>query len=175
MKRLLRIGIVTLAAAVVLFAAFHFVRAQGKGSQPLVVPSTTRSDPAVPHVLFWTYLTGAYSSYTELSPAETWIPIDSQTKFTCLLPCTLEVEQTDYVGDNYTPGNWWGLGFSVDSGSPYWLQEPDLPTDGAYWEAIWVWSLSLGAGSHTVQSFAESYKGAGYSLAYHMTYRVYAP
>ncbi len=179
MKRLLRIGIPSLAAAVVLFAAFHYIRAQGqmspnavKAPKALVVPATT--GPNVPHVLLATYMNQVLNSGISESAGINQT-VDGLVTFKCLLPCTLEIEQSVQAGEVYYTGNYWYIGVFMDgSPLPYGPFQGYLPSDGTWVVGNVNQSISLTPGTHTVQSFVVSYAGLIVE-DYHMNYRVYTP
>jgi hypothetical protein len=103
------------------------------------------------------------------------LPVDNLTTFKCLLPCTLEIEQTVQVGAVSYAANWWAPVVNVD-GSPlaYSPFVGQVPTDDSYVLATVNQSISLKPGTHTVQSFVYSYYGL-YLEDYHINYRVYTP
>ena len=184
MKRLLRSGIVSLAAAIVLFVAFHYMRAQGEKSPNLSgltpVPQSETADPKVAHdTLVATYITQGYSGATNTgySPLTLLTAVDCVTTIKCPWPgCTLEVEASIQVGGVTYTSNEWGTLPQIDGAfAPWpgpWLGE--TLTDGGWSLATLNWSGPLTPGTHTVQSFAGSYYGMGI-YSYHINYRVYVP
>jgi hypothetical protein len=185
MKRLLRIGIVTLAAAVVLFAAFHFVRAQGEGqgsrsrkpTPQFVEPLTyVTGSPGVPHFLTANYFSQGFPETWESAGVPH--PVDSLTTFKCPLPCTLEIDQKVNVGWNDgEPADWIWLGAVVDGSlttAPYYTAVDELPEDESWVMGVMDQTVCLKAGTHTVQSWLEADQGAEL-WDYHINYRVYVP
>lgn len=180
MKRLLRIGMVFLGAAVLLFAASRIIRAQGKwpgssGPKASVAPQTT-TDPR-PMILFSTYVTQAYYAFE--GPYETGdetVPVDSPTTIKCPDPrgCTLEIEPSIDVGGVDSEGNWWGPFISVDGGPflPYAPPVGETPTDDSYILNTSKQSTTVTCGPHTVQTYVYSFYGL-YIWSYYNTYRVY--
>lgn len=183
MKRLLRIGIVSLAAAGVLFAAFHFTRAQGQASwhaknfspAPKVSQSDQSSKP-VRHDLLKTFFTqGYYDGGGPSLPAHTDTALDSPNTFYCWLPCTLEVDAKVEVWNGKAAYNWLWLDVIVDGedlgkGVPV----AEAPEDGGVVVGPFDWTVSLKPGTHTVQSFVGP--DAEVSLVgWHNNYRIYAP
>jgi hypothetical protein len=183
MKRLLRIGIVSLAAAGVLFAAFHFTRAQGQAPwktkkfspAPKVSQSDLSSKP-VQHNLVKTFFTQAYYDGGGPSiPAETDFGLDSPNTFYCWLPCTLEVDAKVEVWNGKAADNWLWVGVLVDGedlgeGVPV----AEVPEDGSIVVGPFDWNVSLQPGTHTVQSFVGA--DAEVSLVgWHNNYRIYFP
>ena len=178
MKRLLRIGIVSLAAAVVLFAALPYMRAQGASSstspkKPEVLAEFKGSDRSVPHLLVATYMTDAApSSFTEESAG--FFTIDDTVTFKCLLPCTLEVDQTAQLGDVDYTSNEVAVGPILDgsyTGGPY---AGETATDNSSATFHYTESFPLTPGTHTVQAWGDSTYGVGLGF-YHNNYRVYVP
>ena len=177
MKRLLRIGIVSLAAAVMLPAAFHFMRAQGEvpsdseANHALVDPSGT----FVAHTLLGTYFTQGCPETIYPGPAHNWHGFDNPTTFRCWRPCTLEVEETVNVGNMTVASNYWALGGRVDgSGLPNWSWTGTVPSDESWVQGAFNQSIPLTPGSHTVQSFIMSTDGVQLGV-YHVNYRIYEP
>jgi hypothetical protein len=179
MKRLLKIGIPSLAAAVVLFAAFHYIRAQGEGPgtvaktpEALVTPAVIGL-PAVAHVLYWTYMTNA-TPLSGTSESAGLFAIDSPLEFTCHLPCTLEIEQSAQLGYVDYTSNEVDLGALLDGSLTLFPIVGETATDYSYTSFNYTQSFSLKPGTHTVQSYGESSDGV-YLGFYHMNYRVYVP
>jgi len=91
MKRLVRMGFVSLAAAVVLFAAFHHMRAQGERSPSAVNAPQASSQSApefvtktsVARTLLATYINQRYAGVSEASYGN--VAIDGLTTIKC--PC----------------------------------------------------------------------------------------
>ncbi|MGO8733099.1 MAG: hypothetical protein ACLQVM_09925 [Terriglobia bacterium] len=189
MKRLLRIGIVSLGAAVVLFAAFHYMRAQGETSSSVVeAPEALSADKradsptqAVPHTLLTTYFTQAGTMTTPLTMAEgaeDYLAVDNPTTFKCQFPkgCTLEIEQSMQVGEGpNVNANYWAPLVYVDgtmlSYTPWVGEVPPLTN---YVLATSNQSTAVTPGKHTVQSYVWSDSGLTVRF-YHITYRVYVP
>jgi hypothetical protein len=184
MKRLVTIGIASLAAGVVLFAAFHYIRAQGSPKSGLTPPSAAQesdlSVPSVnvPHILVATYFTQALNTHvyeTWKGEESTGWAVDKPTTIKCPWPgCTLEIEQTAQVGDEDYTTNGWGLGVLIDGTTWLYTSVGDVPSDGNFAVGTSDQSTPLTPGKHTVQSFIWSYDGL-YLGAYHMNYRVYVP
>jgi len=187
MKRLVMIGIASLAAAVVLFAAFHYIRAQGQGTWPShealkasSVPKTNdlSSSKPVYHNLLKTFFTQDYVfPYIKYETGYEHLALDDVTTFQCpsLLGCTLEIEVSVDVGDVSHADNWWGPFVQVDG--VYTGYNPpvgETPTDESYVLVTSSQSTPVTFGKHTVQSFVFSYYGL-YVCSYHINYRVYAP
>jgi hypothetical protein len=186
MKRLLRIGIVSLAAVVVLFTAFHFIRAQGKapafqaGSKTLppapkfVMPLTAPKDP-VGHFLISNIFTqdfpeveiyGGEAGYVQLEPQPVY--------FRCTLPCTLEINQNVNVGLGEDPDNWLYLSYVLDDQWSGWTAVDSVLEDGAWVEGTWDQTVSLRPGRHWIVSFVDTDDPAGLYY-YHNNYRIYYP
>jgi len=183
MKRLVSAVILSLVAAVVLFAAFHYMRAQGETSNDMFsapqASSTSKTDDSsskpVPHTLLTTYFTQGDRGGAAETAYEA-LPVDNPTTFKCRWPgCTLEIEQSMQVNGS-SADNEWALLIYVD-GSPSFSYSPwvgEVPSDGSYVLATSNQSIPVTPGKHTVQS----YVGSKYGLAlwnYHINYRVYAP
>ena len=185
MKRLLRIGIVSLSAAVVLFAAYHYLRAQGQATppatpHPLVDPISV-SPPAPPQVLKETIFSQGYPQTSGAETGGTIYAIDSPNTFRCWRPCTLEVDQKVNEGNFGTPSatdNWLWLAFVVDGPAPTVGTEApfyavdELPTDGSWVMGVLDTTVSLKPGTHTVQSFVYL-NHDGTLWDYHINYRIY--
>ena len=182
MKRLVRIGFVSLAAAVVLFAAFHRMRAQGERSPNAVnaPQASSQSTPefvtktSVARTLLATYINQGYSGTTE--PSYEGVAIDGLTTIKCPWPgCTLEIEQNVQIGNVNYADNTWYLYVDVD-GSQFLAGEAigQTPLDSDYATGTLIQSGTLTPGTHTVQSFVLSVKGL-YLSNYHIDYRVYRP
>jgi len=185
MKRLVRIGIVSLGAAVVLLAAFHYMRAQGELSsnavsapQPhsaIFVTNGPSSKP-VSHDLQTTYFTQGLNVGIPETAYDS-VAVDNPTTFKCCYPkgCTLEIEQSMQVGGVSYVSNLWAPIVKLDGGylaySP-WVGE--TPTDGFYVLATSNQSIQVTPGTHTVQSFVISIYGLNL-YNFHINYRVYVP
>jgi hypothetical protein len=174
MKRLLRIGIASLAAAVVLFAASHYVRAQG--TWPSNGASQTNDPSRHYTTLLKTYSTQAYVyPYIKYETGGEHLALDGVTTFECpvLDGCTLEIEVSVDVGDVDSPDNWWGPFVQVDGS---WLSYSppvgETPTDKSYVLVTSNLSTPVTFGKHKVQSFVYSYDGL-YVCSYHINYRVF--
>jgi len=186
MRRLLRIGIVSLGAAVVLFAAFHYMRAQGKGTWPshgaLKASSASKtndlSSRPVYHNLLKTYFTQDYVfPYIKYETGDEDLALDDVTTFQCpsLVGCTLEIEVSVDVGDVDYADNWWGPFVQVDGAyTDYSPPVGETPTDLSFVLVTSNQSTPVTFGKHRVQSFVYSYYGL-YVCSYHINYRVYAP
>lgn len=184
MKRLLRIGIVSLAAAVVLFAASQHIRAQGKWPSneapkaSSASPTNDTSSKPVGHTLLTTYFTQAYVfPHITYETGDEYLAVDDPTTIKCpfFRGCTLEIEQSVDVGGVTSSGNWWGPFVQVDgSYTDYSPPVGETPTDGSYVLVTSNQSTPLTPGKHTVQSFVYSYFGL-YICSYHINYRVYIP
>jgi hypothetical protein len=185
MKRLVSIVIVSLVAAVVLFAAFHHMRAQGetstsvfKSAQAAVASKTDdHSSKPVSHTLLTTYFTQLTTgTSTPITPASEDNPIDNPTTFKCPWPgCTLEIEQSVQMCAGSASGNGWAPLAQVDgnwlSYSPY---VGEVPADGKCVLTTSNQTTAVTPGKHTVQSFVWADDAA--SLAnWHINYRVYIP
>jgi len=176
MKRLLSIGIVSLAAAMVLFVAFHHTRAQGESSAawgPTHLSATQKSDPLpknLNHELFRTYFVHVPGTTEPAGPSA----LDSGTTFKCWLPCTLEVEQNVQVGNNTKTGNTWGLGVMLDGSLVATPFVGEAPTDTSYVIGTYVYTTSLDPGTHTVQSWIDTDDGLVLGFN-NLTYRIYVP
>lgn len=178
MRRLLRIGILFMVAAVVLFAAFHFTRAQGKKASPVMeapqwqVPSTLPADPHTPsYNLVSNLFTQNYAIEQSLEPGG--YPLEpGPTHFYCWAPCTLEININADLGGNDAVGNWLGLGYEVDGQFSGWTAVTEVPSDDSWVQATWDWTVNLKPGEHSVQSGVDTYFGAGL-WSYHNNYRIY--
>ena len=184
MKRLVRIGIVSMAAAVVLFAAFHYMRAQGEGPSSVVKAPHALSAPLtvgppskpVSHDLQTTYFTQGLCVDIPETAGE-FVAVDNPTTFKCWFPkgCTLEIEQSMQVGGVTHVSNAWGPVVQLDG---VYLQYSPLvgetPTDGYYVLGTSNQSILVTRGTHTVQSFVSSWYGL-HVYNYHINYRVYVP
>jgi hypothetical protein len=101
--------------------------------------------------------------------------VDTPVTFKCLLPCTLEIEQSIQVNDGDSTVNWWSGVVQVDgSYLPYSPYIGETPSDGSYVVGTVNQSTWLAPGTHTVQSFVYSLDGLTVE-DYHMNYRVYVP
>jgi hypothetical protein len=98
----------------------------------------------------------------------------SPTTIGCWVPCTLEVELNGGVGGVSYTGNTWTLGISVDGGFPDGPFIGTVPSDLSNVTGSVAWSFSLKPGTHTVQSYVWTEKGA-YLQYFHGDYRVYFP
>jgi hypothetical protein len=186
MKRLLRIGIVSLAAAVVLFATSQHMRAQGRwpsnGAPKASSASHTidTSSKPVGHTLLTTYFTQA--NYEITAPYEPGLAfdnaLDSPTTIKCPFHegCTLEIEQSVDAGGVTSSDNWWGPFVELDGAIiyAYFVPVGETPTDESFVLVTSNQSTPLTCGKHTVQSFVYSFDGL-YIWAYHINYRVYVP
>lgn len=185
MKRLVTIVIVSLVAAVVLFAAFHYMRAQGgsstsvlKGAQAAVASKTDdHSSRPVSHSLLATYFTQlSTSSSTPITAGSENNPIDDVTTFKCpWRGCTLEIEQSVQMCNGSVSSNRWATLVQVDGTwagySPY---VGEVPADGDCVLATTNQTTPVTPGKHTVQSFV--YADDAAELAnWHINYRVYIP
>jgi len=176
-KRLLRIAIVSLAAVMVLFAAFHFMRAQGNPSgsvtldKPLMAESSVTSDP-VGHYLERTYMVQGVPETTEAAGA-LWID-PSATSFRCWRPCTLEASITAGLGNVDYASNTFDYGYSVDGGLVLARPIGTVPSDYSPVMGTWSESFSLSPGAHTVQSRGFTIYGAEL-YDYHIDYKIYEP
>jgi hypothetical protein len=189
MKRLLRIVIVSLAAAVVLFVAAHLNRAQGKGgknggSVPAVLPATsTSSTPGLPHVLVASYMTQGLPEAPTSLTGSTWYPEESNPlSFKCLTPCTLEIQNSVNLGDStdYSGAYDWYLETLVDGSPAPIAQLPDgtdiatVGPDGASVQGTLDQFVCLPRGTHTVQTEVKSDQDANL-FWWENNYRVYIP
>jgi hypothetical protein len=183
MKRFVKIAIVSLATAVVLFAPFRSIQAQGNKAsnhapahtaQPATQTSETITN-ATPHFLLATFLTQGVPETAE--GAEVFFTIDSPTTFYCpnRTGCTLVITQNVEVNGGDASGNLWAIGCNVDSVSVcdgYWQGETLV--DGNYSTGTELSTLSVTRGSHTVNSWVYSFDGL--TLAYYnISYQLYIP
>jgi hypothetical protein len=185
MKRLLRRGIVSLAAAIVIFAAFHYMRAQGESSTSVfkaaqaAVASITNdlSSRPVSHTLLTTYFNQlSTSSATPITAASFDNPIDNPTTFRCPWPgCTLEIEQSVQMCYGSDTGNRWALLAKMDG---IWLDYSpyvgEVPSDTDCVLATSNQTTAVTPGRHTVQSFVYADDAADLG-SWHINYRVYVP
>jgi hypothetical protein len=183
MKRLVKVGILSLAAAIVLFAGYSRLRAEGGKSTTIhggtsVHPSVKVNSDVVTlstiHNLLGTVITQGNSG--AVNPAGTYTTIDSPVTVNCPYEggCTLEVEQNVQV-DSTENENLYGTIFTVDgyyNGDAPYLGETNI--DGALVTGTSVGSVALTHGTHTLQSSVLSYYGLTVDV-YHISYRVYAP
>jgi hypothetical protein len=184
MKSLVRIGIVSLAAAVVLFAAFHHMRAQGERSPNAVngPQASSESTPefvtktSVAHTLLTTYITQNLGFPPTAETGGSYLAIDGLTTFKCPWPgCTLEIEQSVEVGGVSYADNPWSLSVVVDGSVLGYSPEIGLvPSDGSYVTGNVNQSAPLTPGKHTVQSLVLSNDGLNLGSS-HINYRVYVP
>jgi len=182
MKRFLRIGIVFTAAAVVLFAAFHFTRAQGKASgqgtqpPPLKLPSPLPPDPHVPsHYLVKSLFTEDYGidQYFK-STLEGYGFESGPVYFNCWAPCTLEININADMGKGDVADNWMWLGYELDNEFSGWTAVADILENGSWVQGTWDWTVCLKPGQHWVWAGFTTSDGA-YLWSYHNNYRIYMP
>jgi hypothetical protein len=183
MKRLLRIGIVSLAAGVVLFAAFHYIRAQGKGYSGLtpppapVLPKVLPPDPRrALHVLLASYITQDYP-WIELDAGDYyWSFLESApTFFTCLTPCTLEINQNVSVLGGSASSNELWFAYILDGNFSWWWPVTPVPSDGSAVEGTVGLNVSLTPGKHCIWSLVSTWPNNSWVAYYHNDYRVYVP
>jgi hypothetical protein len=180
-------GIVSLAAAVVLFAAFCHLRAQEEKrpstatslASAQVEPQTSELAVAgVPHRLLATYVNHGNLD-GELQSGTVFLPLDSLTSIKCPNPtgCTLEVEQNVEVGGVTYADNGWVAFPLLDGGVPgasYIFSAGNTLTDGNNSVGTCDSTFSMTYGTHTVRTLVASTYGVRV-YAYNINYRVYAP
>jgi hypothetical protein len=178
-------GLVCLAAAVLLFVAFHRMRAQGDRPSHVIPAAQALSlhQNHGNHGRFGPHenLLATYFAEGDLYPAgvETagqFLPLDDPTTFVCPARegCTLEIDQSVQVGGQETAGNTWGPVVYVD-GLPtsYSPMVGEVPTDLSYALVTSNQTTAVTQGTHTVQSLAWSTYGMGLGT-YNIVYRVFA-
>jgi hypothetical protein len=183
MNRIVKIGILSLAAAVVLFAGYHRLRAQEKKSANVKAPSEQQhfttsetSGGPVGHFLIESFFTQGFAVGIPETGGED-LAVDTPTTIKCPSHegCTLEIEQSVQVGLGSASENLWGSAVQLDGSylaySPY---VGEVPTDGSYVLATGSQTIPLTYGPHTVQSFVFSYFGLTLE-DYHINYRLYIP
>lgn len=182
MKRLLIIGMTSLAALAVLFGAFHFMRAQGRASWKTkkfspaaqAAKTDTPSKP-VQYELARTFFTQAY--YDGEGPdieADTTTALDSPNTFYCWLPCTLEVDAKPEVwaGADET-GSWLWVDEYIDGqATGDFVPVAEVPEDGSVVVGPFDWTYNLQPGLHTVQTYILVDDGAEL-VGWHNNYRIY--
>jgi len=187
MKRLTKMGIILLTAAVVMFAVHNRLRASEERSSVIhgapqihtnVRTNTnvvTNNVTATNHVLYNNYINTGLSATPET--AADFQTIDASTTIYCPSSngCTLEVTQNVQVDTATSVGNWWGTLYYVD-GSPIetgpYLGETNV--DGSPVTATSIQTTTISHGDHTVQSAVFSYFGLTTEL-YTIKYSVYVP
>ncbi len=190
MKRLLSIGIATLAAAVVLFAALRYVRAQGGASKhgttnvPAVLPATIPSAvPGLPHILVASYMTQGLLATPMSMTGGDWYPEESNPlSFKCTIPCTLEIQNSVNLGNSpdYTGAYEWYVETFVDGNPAPIANLPngtDIATvgpDGAAVQGTLDQFVCLPKGTHTVYTEVKSDQDA-YLYWWENNYRVHVP
>jgi hypothetical protein len=185
MKLLFKIGILSLAVAGVLFAAFHYTRAQGQnptsmpGAQANPASAKDPSGEAMPYNLIASYFNQvAALSLTGTATGGDYTSVDNLTTIKCpnYKGCMLEAEQSVQLCLATANDNRWSLSLYVDgtreSYNPYGGLVLNSPVNCEL--ANSAQTASLKAGTHTVQTFV--YVDDTTELwSYHIAYRVYAP
>ncbi len=183
MKRFVKIGIMSLATAVVLFASCRNILAQGDKLSSHAPTPTTHAVPqtsetitnATPHFLLATFLTQGEPSTSEAGGI--YPSIDTPTTFFCPnKTCTLVITQNVQVNGGDASGNAWAIGCNLDSNIDacpgYYQGETDV--DGTYSTGTELSTLSVTHGSHTVYSWIYSWYGLTLSY-YNISYQLYIP
>jgi hypothetical protein len=98
---------------------------------------------------------------------------DVSFKFTCGVPCTLQLQAMVEAGGNKAAGNQWAISGQLD-GKPDGFDAPfqgTLPTDASSVTGNFAWSVSLTKGTYTAQPTV-FVKGPAMLGDFHITYQV---
>jgi hypothetical protein len=184
MKQFIRMGLVTLTAAVVLFAAFHRLRAQGErpghviraaGAVSLHTPGDWHSHRGPHATLLATYFAEGDLYPTGVESAGQFLPLDEPTTLECpaYQGCTVEADQSVQVGGQEATGNTWGPVVYVDGiATSYAPTVGEVPSDSSFALVTSNQSILVTQGTHTVQSLAWSTLGMNLGT-YSIVYRVF--
>lgn len=186
MKRLVKLGVASLAAAVVLFAAYHHVRAQEKRPNNLMsaAPANVEAQTSeaavagIPHSLLATYINSGNLDGESEAGTE-FLALDSLTSIRCPnhAGCTLEVEENVELGGSTAAGNGFNIFPLIDGAPPgasYITSAGQTLPDGGLAVTTCVSTYSITYGTHTIQTSVVSTYGMNVGH-YNNSYRVYAP
>ena len=167
-----------LVVVVSMFGAYRHVRAQS-AARPygIVIPTGNPSPPAAltSHTLITTYLD---QGAPDTSLGSGFTAIDGPVTINCsnAAGCTVEVINTAEVGGNSASSNQWAICNQLDgSYTGICTYQATLPTNATYLTGTFNNTMSLSAGTHTVQSFAFTSSGGATLAQYSNAYHLYRP